>query len=104
MKRSLALTAALLLAACAQTSGVMDAGNGTYLISASSHTQYGGTPTAYKAAWKEAEKHCAQSGQKPVVVGTQQGSTSTGSVAFSPYGGGGGYGGMQDANLRFRCA
>lgn len=102
MKRTLILM--LTLGACAQTSGVMDAGSGTYLISSSAHTQYGGTPTAYKAAWKEAEKHCAKTDQKPVVVGTQQGSTPVGGMAFSAYGGAAGYGGMQDANLRFRCA
>jgi hypothetical protein len=47
---------------CAMTSDVMDAGNGTYLISAHASVVRGGATGANSIAYEDAQKFCAQKG------------------------------------------
>lgn len=105
MKLTAASLAAAFLGACATTSAVMEAENGTYLISAHAAPARGGATGAQDAAYAEAMKFCvAKGGQHPVVVtmadrDVQQGAFSaTPNAAFGASLPGG------NANLRFRCA
>jgi hypothetical protein len=57
------ILAAALLAGCTTTSGVMEAEDGTYLISARAAPIRGGTVGANSVAYKDAQTFCATSGQ-----------------------------------------
>ena len=94
---------------CARTSGVMDAGNGTYLISAHASAIRGGATGADAIAYKTAQKFCAQKGtglhaiivtadERDVYQSSVGGSwnQSRGSVAGGTFAAG-------NANFRFRC-
>lgn len=108
MIRFAALTVTfLLIGGCATSSGVMEAENGTYLISARAAPARGGTAGANALAYEEAQKFCSVKGARAVVVTAAERdvyqSAVTGSV--TPRGGsfGGGTFAGGNANLRFRC-
>ena len=101
MKATFAVLAGVLaLTACADATPVMDAGNGTYFISAAAAPLRGGTMGAHSVAYGDAQKFCAQKGLKPVLVGTDERDVYQGGIS--------GYGGTMYAagtvNMRFRCA
>ena len=95
--------------AAASIAPVMDAGDGTYLISARAAPARGGATGAQTVAYTDAQKFCAQKedGSHPIVVTTQERD-----IYQSSFGGGvnqygGGVGGSTMAagavNFRFRC-
>jgi hypothetical protein len=95
---------------CAMTTDVMDAGDGTYLISGRASPIRGGSTGATSVAYADAQKFCAEkgSGLRAIVVNANERDVYQSSVggSASPYGGG--FGGTSaaagSANLRFRCA
>ena len=99
--KSIAIAVAVALTGCAMTSGVMDAGNGTYLISAHAAPIRGGATGANSVAYEDAQKFCAQkaSGLHAIVVDANERDVYQG--AFS--GSGGGVFAAGNVNLRFRC-
>ena len=104
-----ALAAAVaLLPGCAMTSGVMEAEDGTYLISARAAPIRGGTAGANAVAYEDAQKFCAAKGQRAVVVTAQERDVYQSSMGASWNSSGGFAGGgtfaAGNANLRFRCA
>jgi hypothetical protein len=108
MTRYLILTAAL--AGCATSTPVMDAGDGTYLISAAAAPLRGGAVGAQTYAYEHAQKFCAERGDglRPIVVASQERDVyqSSAAIGFNQYGGGGGGNTMAAGrvNFRFRCA
>lgn len=66
-KIALALTACL-VAGCAKTSPVMDAGSGNYLISAYASRARGGAAGATTLAYQDAQAYCAGKGMTAVVL------------------------------------
>lgn len=109
MKATFAVLAGVLaLTACADATPVMDAGNGTYFISAAAAPLRGGTMGAHSVAYGDAQKFCAQKGLKPVLVDSQERDVYQGGLGGSWTGGSGGFGGTVAAagtvNMRFRCA
>jgi len=102
MKRTLVL--ALFLGACAQTSPVMDTGDGTFLVSARAAPAAGGATGAQTRAYREAQQHCAAMDKKPVVIGTNDRDVYQGGVGGNAYGFGGGMSAAGEAKMRFRCA
>ena len=54
-----------LLTACSMASGVMDTGNGTYLVTAQASPLRGGSE---QAANEQAQMHCAKLWGRPVVL------------------------------------
>ena len=99
----------LALAACATATPVMDAGDGTYLISARAAPVRGGATGAQTVAYTDARKFCAQKGDglHPIVVTTQEREIYQSSFGggFNQYGGGVGGSTMAAGavNFRFRC-
>ena len=97
------------LAGCATASPVMDAGDGTYLISARAAPVRGGATGAQTVAYHDAQKFCAQreDGTHPIVVNTQERDVYQSSFGggFNQYGGGVGGSTMAAGavNFRFRC-
>ena len=97
------------LAGCATASPVMDAGDGTYLISARAAPVRGGATGAQTVAYTDAQKFCAQKGDgsHPIVVNTQERDIYQSSFGggFNQYGGGVGGSTMAAGavNFRFRC-
>jgi hypothetical protein len=91
------------------TSDVMDAGNGTYMISAHAAPVRGGAAGANDVAYKDANKFCAaKDGSHAVVVTANDRDVYQGSVGGSWNGSGGSFGGgvfaAGNTTLRFRCA
>jgi hypothetical protein len=73
----------LFLYGCASTSGVMEAENGTYLISAKASPARGGTAGANALAYEEAQKFCATAGGRAVLVNQQERDVYQGGSAAS---------------------
>jgi hypothetical protein len=100
---------AISLAGCATANPVMDAGDGTYLISARASPARGGATGAQTVAYPDAQKFCAQKGDglHPIVVNTQEREIYQSSVGGGFHQYGGGFGGSTMAagavNFRFRC-
>jgi hypothetical protein len=97
MKPNLVLLAALtllLVVGCATTSGVMEAEDGTYIISARAAPVRGGTAGANAVAYKEAQKFCATKGGRAVLVGASERDVyqSAAGASWNAYGGGAGGG------------
>ena len=112
---ALAAAAAASVVGCATATPVMDAGDGTYLISARAAPARGGATGAMTVAHEDARKFCAQQGDglRPIVVGAQDRdiyqSSVGGGFSGTPTGGySGGFGSSTMAagsvNMRFRCA
>jgi hypothetical protein len=88
----------LILSACETTSGVMDMGNGTYMISAQTDKLMGGAPAANKVAYESANAFCNKQGGHAVVLNVESRDVLEGSlngVVVAPGG---------NSDLRFRCA
>jgi hypothetical protein len=86
----------LCLTACQTTSGVMDTGNGTYMISASTDKLLGGAAAANKVAYENANMFCSKQGGHAVVLNVQSRDVLEGSLDSVAPGG--------SSDLRFRCA
>ena len=101
--------AVLALGGCAMTSGVMDAGNGTYMISGHASALRGGATGANQIAYQDAQAFCAQKGVglHAVVADQKERDVYQSSAGGSWTAGGGSFGGATVAagnvNLRFRC-
>lgn len=84
-----ACLACLLLAGCAQSSGVLKMSADTFTISAAAAPARGGSSEARKIALAEANQHCAQMGKEILV-------TNIGTATTNVYGAG-------SAEVTFRC-
>lgn len=103
------LSASTILFGCASTSGVMEAENGTYFISAKAAPARGGTAGANALAYEEATKFCSTKGfGKAIVINQQERDVYQGGYAASANQssgfGSGGFAAGGSANLRFRCS
>lgn len=104
-----AMGMAAVVSGCARTSGVMDAGNGIYLISAHASAIRGGATKADAIAYKTAQKFCAQKGlgQHAIVMTADERDVYQSSVGGSWNRSGGSVAGgtfaAGNANFRFRC-
>jgi hypothetical protein len=100
--------AMLLVGACATSSPVMEATDGTYFVSARAAPVRGGATGAQTVAYDEAQKFCAQKGMRPILVGNQERDIYQSSFGggFNQYGGGfgGGTSAAGSVNMRFKCA
>lgn len=91
------------------TSGVMDAGHGTYMISAHASAARGGATGANALAYEDAQKFCAQkgSGLHAIVINARERDVYQSASAGSWSSSGGGYSkgrfAAGNANLYFRC-
>jgi hypothetical protein len=101
-------TAIILLAGCAKTSGVMEAEDGTYIISAHASPIRGGATGANEVAYDEAQKFCEAGGKRAIIVTAQERDVyqSSFGAGWNSSGGfaSGGTRTAGNANLRFRCA
>src|SRR5229473_8363622 len=101
-----AVLGAAALAGCATATPVMDAGDGTYLISARAAPVKGGATGAQTVAYTDAQKFCAQKGDgsHPIVVTTQERDIYQSSFGggFNQYGGGVGGSTMAAGAVNFR--
>jgi hypothetical protein len=97
----------VLLSGCAMSSGVMDAGNGTYLISAHASAIRGGATGANSVAYQDAQEFCAKKGLHAVVIDQKERDVYQSSVGGSWNQSGGSFGGGSFAagnvDFRFRC-
>jgi hypothetical protein len=97
----------MLVTGCAMTSGVMEAEDGTYLISARAAPIRGGTAGANAVAYQDAQKFCAGQAKRAVVVTAAERDVYQSSFGASWGASGGSAGGgtfaAGNANLRFRC-
>ncbi len=89
MNKLIALSASILLTACAQSSGVLKMGPDTYSVSAAAAPARGGYSEARKLALVEANQYCAQVGKEILV-------TNIGTATTNVYGAG-------SADITFRC-
>lgn len=98
---------AIVLAACATTSGVMEAEGGTYIISARAAPARGGTAGANAIAYDEAQKFCAKKNARAIVVTADERDVyqSASGASFTRAGGSASSATFAagNANLRFRC-
>ncbi len=109
--RAIALSGCVVIAlsGCAMTSGVMDVGNGTYMISAHASAIRGGATGANSIAYEDAHKFCDQKGLglHPVVVDSNERDVYQSSFGGSFNQSGGSFGGgtfaAGNVNLRFKC-
>lgn len=98
------------LSACASASPVMDAGDGTYFISARASPARGGTTGAHTVAYQDAQQFCLKQSpaSRPVLVGSSERDVYQSSIGGAWGGGSGGFSGASAAagsvNMRFRCA
>ncbi|MBV9247649.1 MAG: hypothetical protein JO227_00170 [Acetobacteraceae bacterium] len=108
--RIFAMATIILLAGCAISSDVMDAGNGTYFVSALAAPIRGGAAGATQVAYQDAQKYCAQKNPELHAIVLD---VSDRDVYQSSFGGswgaqGGSFGGgtaaAGKASLRFRCS
>jgi hypothetical protein len=99
----------IVLSGCAVTGGVMDAGNGTYMISAHASAIRGGATGANAIAYGDAQKFCGQKGYglHAVVLDSKERDVYQSSFGGSFNQNGGGFGGgtfaAGNVNLRFKC-
>lgn len=95
------------ITACATSSGVMEAADGTYLISARAAPARGGTAGANAYAYEQAQEFCKKKDTRAVVVDNQERDVYQGSVGGSWNRSGGSIGGgtfaAGNATLRFIC-
>ena len=63
---------ALLVSACASSSGVFQTGNNTYRIATRATWELGGRAGAVKMAMKEATAHCSKSKQIVSVINSEE--------------------------------
>lgn len=95
------------LTACATTSGVMEAEDGTFLISARAAPARGGSAGASAVAYEEAQKFCTAKAARAVVVTSGERDIQQSAVVGSFGAQGGSFGGGSAAagavNMRFRC-
>lgn len=102
-----ALAVSLGLAACATSSGVMEAADGTYIISAQAAPARGGAAGANAFAYEQAQEFCAEQDKKAAVVDNQDRDVYQGSMGGSWNRSGGRMGGSMaasgNATLRFVC-
>ena len=108
VSRPVLITAILVLVTgCAMTSGVMEAEDGTYLISARAAPIRGGTAGANAVAYQDAQKFCAAQAKRAVVATAEERDVYQSAFGASWGASGGGAGGgtfaAGNANLRFRC-
>jgi hypothetical protein len=107
-KRAVFALGACMVSACAMTSGVMDAGNGTYLISAHASAVRGGATGANAIAYQDAQNYCSQRAQHAVVVDANERDVYQSAIggSWNSYGGGfsGGSLAAGNTNMRFRCS
>ena len=99
MRVILIVLGAALLAACTTSSGVMNAGNGTYMISTHAAPIRGGASKSTRLAYEEAQEFCAKKQLHAEILTNNERDTYQGS--FGPYGGGVFAAG--NTNMRFRC-
>ena len=89
MRKLLTLSTSVLLAACAQSSGVLKMGPDTFSVSAAAAPARGGYSEARKLALQEANQYCAQMGKEILVK-------NVGTATTNVYGAG-------SADVTFRC-
>lgn len=103
----LAIAISLGINACATSSGVMEAADGTYIISARAAPARGGTAGASAYAYEQAQEFCKKKETRAVVVDNQERDVYQSSVGGSWNRSGGSVGGgtfaAGNANLRFVC-
>ena len=110
MRRLLVLAATIAVTGCATSSGVMDAGDGEYLISSHASAVRGGAAGATSLAYHEAQQFCASKapGLHAVVLGDAERDVYQTSFGGSFDANGGGFGGGRfasgNAHMRFKCA
>jgi hypothetical protein len=96
------------ISGCAMTSPVMDADNGTYMISAAASAVRDGAAGANAVAYEDANRFCTQRGGHAIVMdaGDRDVYVSSFGGSFNQYGGGvgGGTFAAGRTKLRFRCA
>jgi hypothetical protein len=92
------------LAGCAMTSGVMDTGNGTYMISAHAAPIRGGAAGANGVAYNDANTFCQAKGQHAVVVQSDARDVYQASFGGNGAGFGGGVFAAGNTDMHFRCA
>lgn len=80
MKAALIAVMAAGLAACASSSGVFQTGPGTYRISSTAITSFGGSATASGSAMKQATDHCAGLGRRMELVDQKSDAQFTGAT------------------------
>jgi hypothetical protein len=90
MKTTLILAAALTLAACANSSGVLEIGPDTFTISTSASPGKGGVPAAKRIAYQEATAECTRRNLKVFAL-----SEKSSSPTWTE--------GMAGMELNFRC-
>ncbi|QSA98611.1 hypothetical protein [Methylococcus sp. EFPC2] len=108
MKKTYPAIFLIFLSACTATSGVMEAENGVYLISAQGSAYCGGTACANEAAYDEAQSFCKKKGARAVLLSQEEREVdmASGFASWGTYGGvasGGAYP-AGNARLRFKCA
>ncbi len=91
MKLAIAVTVALVLAACANSSGVIKIGPDTFTISTSASPGKGGIPAAKRIAYQEAGEECTRRGGLEVFTLSEK----TASPTWTE--------GMASMELNFRC-
>lgn len=90
MTRLTLITAAALLAGCANSSGVLKTGQDTFTISTSASPGRGGVPAAKRMAYQEASAECASRGLEVFALSEKAESPSWTE-------------GMAKMDLHFRC-
>ena len=90
MKTILIILTALVLVACANSSGVLSIGPDTFTISTSASPGKGGVPAAKRIAYEEATDECTKRGRKVFAL-----SEKTSSPTWTE--------GMASMELNFRC-
>ena len=95
--------AVVMLSGCAMTSGVMDTGNGSYMISAQAAPIRGGAAGANQVAYQDANAFCARQGTHAVVITADARDVYQGSFGASGSFAAGGVFAAGNTDLHFRC-
>jgi hypothetical protein len=93
----------LALSGCAMTSGVMDTGNGTYMVSAAAAPIRGGAAGANGVAYSDANAFCQAKGQHAVVIQATSRDVYQASIGGNSAGFGGGVFAAGNSDLHFKC-
>lgn len=99
--KPLALACLLSLAACATSSGIIDAGDGAYVVQANASAIRGGETGALSIAVKDANDFCASKIHGHAVVLDHQGGSETNTVMQGAFAGAQFHPGA--AAIKFRC-
>ena len=91
MKKCISVVAAIVLAGCANSSGVVKVGPDTFTISTSASPGKGGVPAAKRIAYQEAAAECAKRGGLDVFALSEKAASPTWTE------------GMATMELNFRC-